>query len=685
MEFLQRTPFFRLLLPFILGIILYQYMEFLHGVVYALSALSVLLAGGSFICRSPTRQFQFRWLFGFGIFVFMLTLSYLLCSEHEKADAFDHLYQKGIYRIEITSAPVEKANTYQCKADVISFYDSRRKPAHGQAILYIQKDKSASKLLYGDRLLVRADFTAPDKALNPDGFDYAAYLKRQGTGATCYIPSGCWQLNGRNTGFSIRRAACECRNYLLGIYRKFHIQGDEFAVMAALTLGYTNDLQPDLRASYSDAGVMHILALAGLHIGIIYVVLDFLLGFMYKSRRQKVLKSMIIMVLLWAFAFLTGMSASVIRATLMFSFVTLASTFGRKSQIYNTLFMSMLLMLLINPGYLFNVSYQLSYAAVLSIVFFRPIIAKVYVPANKLTEYTWDIFTVSLAAQVGTTPFTLYYFQQFPNYFLITNIIALPLTSIIIYLAMGLLIVSFIPYLSVCIGYLLNSTVWLLNFVIVSVRNLPFSVSHISLDIRQSMVLFLAILCLSGYYLNRKFIPLFIGLASLLIACLFDLQVNYQTLTTKRMIVYAGLKNTHVSFINKSRNYVFTTDSLEIMRLAKPYWQNQKLEQPLFLHRNNWFCNGFASYEGNKILILTEDLLKKKTTGTPLDLDYLIIGNRLKPKMEQILECVHPGKVIVDKSISKWYTGNIKQICRSRKIGFYSVSEQGAYILNIKD
>ncbi len=685
MEFLQRTPFFRLLLPFILGIILYQYVEFLHGVLYALFALSVLLAGGSFIWRSPTRQFQFRWLFGIGIFVFMFALAYLLCSENEKADVFDHLHQKGIYRIEITSAPVEKANTYQCKADIISFYDSRWKPVNGRANLYIQKDNSASKLLFGDRLLVEADFTTPDKALNPDGFDYAAYLKRQGIGATCYIPSASWELVGRNTGFSIRRAACECRNYLLGIYRKFHIQGDEFAVLAALTLGYTNDLQPDLRAGYSDAGVMHILALAGLHIGIIYVVLEFLLGFMNKTRRQKVLKSMIIMVLLWGFAFLTGLSASVIRATLMFSFVTLASSFGRRSQIYNTLFMSMLLMLLINPGYLFNVSYQLSYAAVLSIIFFRPIIAKIYVPANKLTGYAWDIFTVSLAAQVGTTPFTLYYFQQFPNYFLITNIIALPLTSIIIYLAIGLLVVSFIPYLSVCVAYLLNRTVWLLNFVILSVRDLPFSVSHFSLDIRQSMVLSLAILCLSGYYLNRKFIPLFIGLVCMLITCLFNFQVNYQTLTTKRMIVYAGLKNTHVSFINKNRNYVYTTDSLEIMRLAKPFWQNQKLEQPVFLHKNNWFCNGFAIYEGNKILILTEDLLKKKTTDTPLDLDYLIIGNHLNPKIEQVLECVHPRKVIVDKSISKWYTGNIKQICRNRKIGFYSVSEQGAYILNIKD
>ena len=193
MEFLQRTPFFRLLLPFIPGIILYQYVELFHGVLYVLSGISFLFIAGSYLFHTPKSQYQYRWLFGCGISVFMLTLAYLLSAEHEKANVFDFLHQKGIYRVELTSAPVEKARSYQCMVNVLQYYDSSWKPAHGQAILYFQKDKTASNLLFGDRLLVQADFAPPEKALNPDGFDYGVYLKRQGVGAVCFIPTGTWQ------------------------------------------------------------------------------------------------------------------------------------------------------------------------------------------------------------------------------------------------------------------------------------------------------------------------------------------------------------------------------------------------------------------------------------------------------------------------------------------------------------
>ncbi|MDD4968360.1 MAG: ComEC/Rec2 family competence protein [Paludibacter sp.] len=685
MEFLQRTPFFRLLLPFIVGIILYQYVELIHGVVYAMLGLSVLLLVVSFLFRTPVLQFKFRWLFGCGIFVFMLSLGYLLSTEREKENVFDSLHQKGIYQVELIAAPVEKAKSFLCKVDVFRFYDTSWKPACGKAILYIQKDKAASTLRFGDRLLMDAEFAPPDRALNPDGFDYAAYLKRQGVGATCYIPSGTWMMADKNTSFSIPRTADNCRKYLLDIYRKFHIQGNEFAALAALTFGYTDDLNPDLRASYTATGVVHILSVSGMHVGIIYVVIVFLLGFMNRSQRQKVFRAVIIMLFLWAYAFLSGLSLPVIRASLMFSFISVADCFERKSQIYNTIFMSMLAMLLVNPASLYDVGFQLSYAAVLSIIFFKPILDKLYRPETRTTRFVWTMFTVSLAAQVGTTPFTLYYFQQFPNYFLLTNFIAIPLSTIIIYLAIGLLFVSFVPYLSVGAGFLLNKAVWLLNVVIATIQDLPYSVSPVSLDIRQSLVLFLAIFCLSGYYFSRKFTPLAVGLSCLLTASLFSLEVNYHTLTTKRMIVYAGQKNTHVSFINRNQNTVFTTDSVELERLAKAYWRNQKLEQPVFVRNNNWFSDGFACYEGSRVLVLTQELLKKTTTGMPLELDYLIIGNHLKPRIEQILECVHPRKIIVDKSISRWYTENIRQCCQKRSIGFYPVAEQGAYILNIKD
>ena len=685
MEFLQRTPFFRLLLPLIFGIVICQYVEFLHWSLYALFGLSVLLAGASFVFQDPTRQFVFRWLFGCGVFVFMFSLGYTLSSNREKNEVFDHLHQKGMYRIEIISPPVEKATSCMCRVDVLQYFATTSKVVHGNAIVYFHKDSLCSRLRFGDRLLVEAEFAPPVRALNPNGFDYARYLKRQGVGATCYIPSGCWKLTDKNTSFSIRRTADDCQKMLIGIYRKFHIKGDEFAVLSALTLGYTDELQPEVRAGYSATGVVHILSVSGMHVGVVYVVIAFLLGFLNKSQGQKILKALFVMSFLWVYAFVSGMSAAVIRAALMFSFIAIASSFERKSHIYNTIFMSMLAMLIVNPDFLYDVGFQLSYAAVLSIIFFKPIVDKIYQPETKWIRSVWTLFSVSLAAQIGTAPFTLYYFQQFPNYFMLTNFIAIPLSSVVIYLAIALLIVSFVPYLSAIIAFLLNGSVWLLNHVIVTVQNLPFSVSHISLDIRQSIVLFLAIFCLSGYYFNRKFVTLFAGLAFVLLTCIFSVFINYQTLTSKRVIVYAGQKNTHVSFINRNCNYVFTTDLTELKRIANPFWQNQKLEDPVILNKNNWFNNGFACFEGVRLQILTPDILKKTTISTPLDLDYLIIGNHLKPKIEKLTECLHPGNIIVDASISKWYTNAIRHYCRNRKIGFYSVADQGAFILNIKD
>lgn len=685
MDFLQRTPFFRMLLPVIVGIVICQYVELPLWSLFAVFGLSVILVLVSLFIGATKRQFQFRWLFGSGIFLFFIVLAYTLTGDKNKSAAFDSLGKKGIYRVELISPPIEKAKSYQCKVDVLEFYNDTWKPAHGKAILYFQKDKPASKLLFGDRLLVEAEFVEPERALNPDGFDYAAYLKRQGIGATSFISSESWKFTDRSENFSIRREADKWRNYLLSVYRDFGISGDEFAVLAALTLGYTDDLQPDLRASYSATGAMHILSVSGMHVGVVYVVMAFLLGFMNKSRRMKIFKGLFIMLFLWAYAFLTGMSAAVIRAAMMFSFVSVASCFERKTQIYNTIFASAFAMLLFDPNFLFDVGFQLSYSAVLSILFFQPILNKLYTPTNKVSKAVWGVFSVSMAAQLGTAPFTLYYFQQFPNYFILTNFLAIPLSTFVIYLAIGLLATSYVPYISVGVAFLLKWMLWALNFVIVFIQNLPFSVSHISFDIRQTVLVFVAIFCLSAYYYNKKYEPLFLGLVSLFVACVFNLYVNYNTLISKRMIVYAGQKNTHVSFINRNQNQVFTTDSVEAERIGKTFWQNQKLEKPHYLAETNCGPDGFLRFGQNRILILTNDFLKRKITSKPLNLDYLIIGGGLKPKIEQILDCVRPHNIIVDKSVSKWYTDDIRLVCKARGISFYSVAERGAYVLNIKD
>ena len=686
MDFLQRTPFFRLLLPLVAGIVLYTYFSHLPlWLIIAIFAVSIGILITSFLIRDTSRQYAFRWLFGSGVTLFLATLAFVLTAKQDRKSEFDNFGQRTVFRVELTKAPVEKTNSYMCEVELLQILDSTKwKTASGTAIIYLQKDCVAANLLYGDRLLIETEFSPPEKALNPNGFDYGAYLKRQGIGATSYVSSERWKKTDFNDSFSIFRLADICQNHLLDIYRKFGIEGDEFAVLAALTLGYTDALHPDLRQSYNATGAVHILSVSGLHVGIVYAAIAFLLGFIGKTQRQRIFKSVFIILFLWAYAFITGLSPSVMRSAFMFSFVAFATCLDRRSEIYNTIFMSAFFMLLINPNFLFDIGFQLSYSAVLSLIFFSVPASKVMKTKNKAVHWCWDLFMVSFAAQLGTAPFTLYYFHQFPVYFLLTNFVAIPLSTAVIYLAIALLLVFFTPFVSTAVAFLLKWSLVALNGSIEFIQHLPASLAFIAIDSKQMWLLVVMIFMFTAYYFTKRYHMIFIGLSAFLLVCALNLQTHYQTLASKKMVVYAGQNHTHVSFIDGYKNFVYTTDSTEIERIATAFWQNNKLSLPLYNKIDEpWFADGFANFANKRILILTDNFLKGKTTLSPIELDYLIIGQNAKPNMPQLLQCVKPQHVVIDKGTTKWYSNHIKETCEENDIVCYEVGEEGAFVLSI--
>ncbi len=683
-NFLQRTPFFRLTLALIAGIVSYSFFSLSVFWLTTLSVAASFLLIASFLIKSSDRLFKYRWMFGAGISLLLFVLGYWLCFRFETKNEFSAIGEKGVYHVELISAPIEKANSYQCKIRLLESMDTlESERAFGKAMIYLQKDTRIKSLHLGDKLLIAAEFKTPDGVQNPDGFDYAAYLKRQGILAMAYISSDHWQCSPAPPNMSFFRAADITRGHLLNIFRSFGIAGDEFAVLAALTLGYTDELQTAVIKSYSATGAMHILSVSGLHVGIVYVVIAFLLGFLDKNRRGKILKSLLIILFLWIYAFLTGLSPAVTRAACMFSFVALATCFERKSQIYNTIFASAFLMLLLNPNALFNIGFQLSYSAVLSIVFFQPIIPKQLYIRNKIGKWAWDLVAVSVAAQLGTAPFTLYYFHQFPNFFLLTNLVAIPLSTLVIYLAIALLVIFKVPLLSTAVAFLLKWSLWLMNFLIVQIQELPFSVSYISLDYRQLLFAFIALFFIVGYFYYKKFPALALGLCSLLAVTSLYFYQKHKSLTSNKMIVFSDSRVPIINFIRQGENYVFTTDSVHAEKIAGNFWKSNLLKSPIYLKENNWFNDGFVSFGNKKIYILTDNTLKNKTSETPLQMDYLIITNKIKPKMESIFACVQPRTVVVDKSVSAWYSNHVKEACHSHRIGFYSIAEKGAFVLNI--
>ncbi|NLO69455.1 MAG: ComEC/Rec2 family competence protein [Porphyromonadaceae bacterium] len=685
MKFLQRTPFFRLLLALVSGIVLFNYTVIPVPVLIGLFVFSFLILLSLFFIRNSEILYRFRWLYGFGTIITFTLVGYVLCLNFNRKNEFTELNQRSIYEVELITSPVVKPRSNSFRVKLLNRLDSNSvTKVSGKAIVYLQKDSVPLDLLLGDRILIDAEFKAPDGAQNPNGFDYAAYLKRQGVGATVYIATDKWKKYKSNTNFSIRRLANISRNHLLEIYRKYNITDDEFMVLAALTLGYKEGMDPDLYKLYSNTGAVHILAVSGLHVGIVYMAISFLLGFLKRNRKEIIAKALISILFIWSYAIITGLSPAVIRAATMMSFVAGATLTNRKPRIYNSILGSAFFILLFDPNLLYNIGFQLSYSAVLSIIVFQSSLAKFYVPKNKFMTFLWGLTTVSVAAQLGTAPISIYYFNQFPNYFLLTNYIAIPLSTLIIYTALLLLFMSFIPFAAYWVGFALKWMIWTLNKSLGLIAAIPGSISIISISSIQLILLISAILLITAFLFHKKFIHLITGLTAILLFFTNFAIRQYDSLNNSKLIVYSDSRNPIVNFIDGKSNFVYTSDVLSALNAADAYWRSSLLNKPDFIEKNHWFADGMAHFKGKRIMILEDDLLRNKHSKTPLEVDYLILSNRMKPRMDRILENVIPKLVIIDKSISPWYTNNVIDICRENEIPYYSIAESGAFVENLK-
>jgi competence protein ComEC len=251
----------------------------------------------------------------------------------------------------------------------------------------------------------------------------------------------------------------------------------------ALLFGEKTELSKEINSNYKQAGIMHILAISGLHIALIYGIILWLTKPLLRLKKGKLYIFFISLSVLWFYAILAGFSASIVRAAVMFSVVALAKIVNRQANIYNSLAVSALLLLVYNPNYLFDVGFQLSFAAIFSIVIFQPFVRKYSYDKNKIILKTKELLLISLVAQMGVLPLILYYFGQFPLLFLLANLIAIPLSSLILILGLALIPFNFLLpklaiYLSILVNFLIeimnNFTAWIVKFDVFIIRNIAF-------------------------------------------------------------------------------------------------------------------------------------------------------------------------------------------------------------------
>ena len=404
----------------------------------------------------------------------------------------------------IASTPSERAKTYRYEAwcTPLTPNDSIAHTEVFHAYLYIAKDSLFPSM--GDTLLVRTHLRAPDSI---GTFDYASYLHRQGFDGIGYVRRNDWKIFGTNR-VPWYKSARGWQHFLMDRYRQAGIEGAEYGTLCALTLGYREALEPDTKRAFSAAGAMHVLAVSGLHTGIVWMVLWMLLtGFgiynpLYEQRWRQGILSAILVSLLWGYAAITGWSPSVVRSVVMLTILQGAIVAHRHSVSINTIAAAACIILLVRPNDLYSVSFQLSFAAVTAIILFVPFFNRLLpIPITLMKwvrvplTYIRDMLTVSLAAQIGTIPLTLLYFGQVSTYFLLTNLIVLPLAWLIVSGAILFQLTSFIPIVGSGVGWLLKQLVHVLNLSVGNIESLPFSTIHFPITIAMSACLFVAIAC----------------------------------------------------------------------------------------------------------------------------------------------------------------------------------------------
>jgi competence protein ComEC len=440
---LNRAPFIRLLFALIAGILSSRIVLFSNIV---LSCLPLLLLTGSlaaFVFRKLFLTIRGHYLFGVYILILLfITGDALSLLQDEKSQSIELYHSLGnrnvFYSLHLISSCVEKEKT--CKA--IAELDFCGQPGNwhrirGKVLMHLRKSKAALSLKYGDRLLLEGRIQELNAPPNPGMFDYRHYLADRNIFLQVWCDSSSWKQEPGNGVAWLLHICSAGRDQMLALLRKHHIDGDELGVGAALLLGYEDKLSPDILQAYSSSGVMHVLSVSGLHVAILFAVLNACLGFTRRVSYGPFLKALILLLFLCLYATLTGLSPAVLRSSGMFCFVILGEASRRTSSIFNTLSASAFLLLLINPMLLYDAGFQLSYLAVLGIVVLQPSLQKIWEAPFWLARQIYTMICVSVAAQLFTLPLSLYYFHQFPNYFLITNLVVIPLSTFVIYAGIG--------------------------------------------------------------------------------------------------------------------------------------------------------------------------------------------------------------------------------------------------------
>jgi len=496
----KRIPFFRIFLAVLLGIFLDTY---LHP-SFAAWSLTLIFFGCLTFCIDKKNLARLRiwgWLLGISLLGILVTIGGISNALRSKSQKAYPTIDATTLLLEITEGPKASsasnryvARIFKAGTDVV---DTKL-----NTYIYIKKTDS-SKIIPGDVLL---SITIPQPLknnANPGAFDFFTYAKRNGVGFTLALEGTTQYSRIVQSTTNSKSWMYRIREKILTIIRK-HISNKQNAGLAeAMLIGYREDMDKELLNAYTNTGVVHIIAISGLHLGLIFMLMDLLIRTIAGRKRAALAGFFISLPLLWSFAILTGSSASVIRSAVMFSFIIVGKVIGRKSNGMNSLLGSACMLLLWNPDLRFDLGFQLSYAAVASILLFDQEIRKMIFFKNKSAIYLWSMVSITLAAQVLTTPLVIAHFHRFPTLFLFTNLVAVPLSSLVLVMEIALCIIHPFDTMATGLGTAINMLIQLMNDYVLLMGNIPFGMIN-QLHVSNTMVVMICLYAGAWYLLFKS-------------------------------------------------------------------------------------------------------------------------------------------------------------------------------------
>ncbi len=544
----------------------------------------------------------------------------------------------------------------------------------GRVLINIEKDSIASFFKIGDRILIKNKFIAIKESLNPHQFNYKNYLVKQGIHQQVYTTKQeLLLLDQTSTSFLGFIAAFRLK--IQQSLQQYDFSEDELAIMNALLLGQRQDISKELTANYSKAGAIHILAVSGLHVGIILWMLSFVLKPLERYKKGKVIKLVLVLLFLWFFAVLAGMSASVTRAVTMFSAIAIGQFFNKRNAIEQSLIFSMFLLLLLKPLFLFDVGFQLSYLAVFGIIWVQPVFYQLWKPKYYIIDKGWQLITVSTAAQLGVLPISLFYFHQFPGLFFLSNLLIIPFLGVILGTGIIVLGLSYLTILPIFLVDIYGGIISILNRLVAFIaRQEAFLFSDISFSFIKMFFSYLVIIACFQFFLKRNAKRCLFFLSSVLVFQSVFFYEKYHIEKNNEFIVFHKSRNSIVG--TRTGSFLEVYNDMDSLVTKQNLLKNYKVGENIQYQNYQKLPN---ILQLNKKIVLFID-----TAGVYnlTDLCQPIVLLRQSPKinLERLINRLQPTIIIADGSNYKSYVRRWKATCLKLQIPFWSTNEQGAYI-----